>query len=337
MTSQISTTTSLPRWACSRRTSPATSRRCRRSRGRTSTGSATAAPTCTCGSLLGRRARHRCTARGSSSGTTCCRSTPPRSRTPMPSAWRTHSWRRTGGAERSDGASDSGGTLERMRGIVGGGVPLPHRRLDRSQIAAVAGAGGGKGTRTVASYDEDSTTMAVAAGRAALSSVDEPVRGLWLATTSPAYVDKTNATAVHAALRLDRSTPAFDAVGSVRSTVGALFAGIAGRCGVLVAASDVRVGRPGGPDESAGGDAAAAVLLGDGDGAPVLAEVVGIGAMTEEFLDRWRVPGDPASRVWEERFGETKYVPLGLEALKSALGQAGIEADAVDALVVAGL
>src|SRR4051794_41821296 len=85
----------------------------------------------------------------------------------------------------------------------------------------------------------------------------------------------------------------------------------------------MRVGRPGGPDESSGADAAAAVLLGDGDAAPVLAEVVGVGSVTEEFLDRWRVPGDPASRVWEERFGETKYVPLGLEALKGALGQAG--------------
>src|SRR3954464_11599097 len=103
-----------------------------------------------------------------------------------------------------------------MRGIVGWGVHLPHRRLDRSQIAAVAGGGGGKGTRTVASYDEDSTTMAVAAARAAAGApgggggggaaaggppVGEPVRGLWLATTTPAYADKTNATAVHAALR----------------------------------------------------------------------------------------------------------------------------------------
>jgi 3-hydroxy-3-methylglutaryl CoA synthase len=224
-----------------------------------------------------------------------------------------------------------------VRGIVGWGVHLPYRRLDRSDIAGVAGQGGGKGTRTAASYDEDATTMAVAAGRAALRGLDEPVRGLWLASTSPTYADRTNATAVHAALRLDRSTPAFDAGTSVRSTVGALFAAIAGRCGVLVAASDVRVGRPGGPDESAGGDAAAAVLLGDGDGAQVLAEVVGVGSATEEFLDRWRVPGDAASRVWEERFGETKYVPLGLEALKVALGQAGLEADSVDALVVAGL
>src|SRR3954471_11691151 len=224
-----------------------------------------------------------------------------------------------------------------MRGIVGWGVHLPYRRLDRTQIAPVAGAGGGKGTRAVASYDEDTTTMAVAAGRAALSGVDEPVRGLWLATTTPAYADKTNATAVHAALRLDRTTPAFDATGSVRSATGALFAALAGRCGVLVVASDVRVGRPGGPDESSGADAAAAVLVGDGDAAPVLAEVVGIGSVTEEFLDRWRGPGGAASRVWEERFGETKYVPLGLEALKMAIGQAGVEADAVDALVVAGM
>ena len=179
--------------------------------------------------------------------------------------------------------------------------------------------------------------MAVEAARAALRGVDEPVRGLWLATTSPTYADKTNATAVHAALRLDRTTPAFDAAGSVRSTTGALFAAVAGRCGVLVVGSDVRAGRPGGADESAGADAAAAVLLGDGDGAPVLAEVMGVGSVTEEFIDRWRVPGEPASRVWEERFGETKYVPLALEALKAALGQAGLEADTVDALVIAGL
>ena len=224
-----------------------------------------------------------------------------------------------------------------MRGIISWGVHLPYRRLDRTTIAAVAGGGGGKGTRTAASYDEDSTTMAVEAARGAVRGIDEPVRGLWLATTTPTYVDKTNATAVHAALRLDRTTPAFDAAGSVRSTTGALFAAIAGRCGVLVVGSDVRVGRPGGPDEAAGADAAAAVLLGDGDGAPVLAEVVGVAAVTEEFVDRWRVPGDAASRVWEERFGETKYVPLALEALKAALGQAGVEADTVDALVVAGL
>ena len=224
-----------------------------------------------------------------------------------------------------------------MRGILGWGVHLPYRRLDRTAIAPVAGSGGGKGTRTAASYDEDATTMAVEAARHALRGQSVAPRSLWLATTTPTYLDKTNATAVHAALRLDRTVAAFDAVGSVRSSIAALTAGIESATAALVAAGDVRVGRPGGPDEAAGGDAAAAVLLGSDDDGPLLAEVVERVSVTEEFLDRWRVPGDPASRVWEERFGETKYVPLALEALKSALGAAGWDAGDVDHLVIAGL
>jgi hypothetical protein len=59
--------------------------------------------------------------------------------------------------------------------------------------------------------------------------------------------------------------------------------------------------------------------------------------LTEEFVDRWKAPGAPVSKLWEERFGETRYTELGTEALKLALGAAGIGADAVDHLIVAGL
>jgi 3-hydroxy-3-methylglutaryl CoA synthase len=224
-----------------------------------------------------------------------------------------------------------------MRGILGWGVHLPFRRLDRSTIAPVAGQGGGTGARTVAAYDEDATTMAVEAARVALRGrVPAPAR-VWLATASPAYLDKTNATALHAALRLDRSVGAYDAVGSVRSFAGALSAALDTAGPTLVVGSDVRVGRPGGTEEASGGDAAAALLVGEDVTAPVLAELVGRAAVTEEFLDRWRVPGEPSSRTWEERFGETKYVPLATEALKSVLGEVGAESTDVDALVVAGL
>src|SRR3954454_100500 len=110
-----------------------------------------------------------------------------------------------------------------MRGIISYGAYLPYRRLDRSSIAAVAGTGGGKGTRTVAGYDEDTTTMGVEAARAAL----RPLAGasphtLWFSTVAPAYADKTTAIAIHAALRLDRSAAAFDSNGSVRSAMAAL-------------------------------------------------------------------------------------------------------------------
>jgi 3-hydroxy-3-methylglutaryl CoA synthase len=224
-----------------------------------------------------------------------------------------------------------------VRGILSWGVHLPYRRLDRTTIAAVAGGGGGKGMRTAASYDEDSTTMAVEASRQALRGAAGAPRTVWFSTTTPAYLDKTKASAVHAALRLDRTVAAFDAVGSVRSGVATLTAALDSAAPVLVAAGDVRVGRPGGPDEAAGGDAAAALFVGSDEDGPVVAEAVAHVSVTEEFLDRWRVPGDPASRVWEERFGESKYVPLGVEALKSALGAAGWDVGDVDHLVVAGL
>ena len=224
-----------------------------------------------------------------------------------------------------------------MRGIIGWGTHVPYRRLDRSEIAPVAGSGGGKGTRSVASFDEDSTTMAVAAARAALRPVDVRPRALWFASTSPAYLDKTNATAVHAALRLDRDVAAYDALGSVRSTMGALTAAFDASAPVLVVAGDVRVGLAGGAEESAGGDAAGAVIVGDDSDAPVLAELLSRVSLSEEFVDRWRAPGDVASRTWEERFGETRYVPLATEALKAALGDAKLSPDDVDVLVVAGL
>jgi 3-hydroxy-3-methylglutaryl CoA synthase len=225
------------------------------------------------------------------------------------------------------------------RGILSYGAYLPYRRLDRAGIRPVAGSGGGTGTRTVASYDEDTTTLGVAAARQALAAAPAGVApaALWFATVSPAYLDKTNATAVHAALRLDAAAPAFDAVGAVRSAVGALRAGLAGAPGgpALVVAADIRTGLPGSADEAAGGDAGAALLVGSAGDGPLLAEVAGTGSATEEFLDRWRTPGESRSRQWEERFGEQRYVALGARAWDDALKDAGVVADQVDHVVVA--
>lgn len=223
------------------------------------------------------------------------------------------------------------------RGIVGAAAYLPHRRLDRSTIAAVAGGGGGTGTRTVAGYDEDTTTMGVEAARAALAPLpDLAPHTLWFSTVAPAYADKTNATAIHAALRLGSDAGAFDANGSVRSAMGALHAALGGRGSHLVVSADLRSGLAGGPDESAFGDGAAAVAIGDEGDAPVLAELIGGGWATEEFLDRWREPDDTRSKVWEERFGETRYVPLGQAAWDDALKTAGLVADQIDLVAIAG-
>ena len=141
---------------------------------------------------------------------------------------------------------------------------VPRARLDRTTIAPV-GTGGGKGVRSVASYDEDTTTMGVEAARLALRSAPGDIRpdALWFSTVTPAYLDKTNATAIHAALRLDDDVAALDMVAR-RSAVGALGVALAAPGSTLVVSADVRTGLPGSGDEAAGGDAAAAVLVGDG-------------------------------------------------------------------------
>ncbi|MGD0603411.1 MAG: OB-fold domain-containing protein [Streptosporangiaceae bacterium] len=236
-----------------------------------------------------------------------------------------------------------------MGGLVGYGAYVPYYQLERSRIAGVLGSGAGRGTRSVAAYDEDTTSMAVAAGRAALAGLTHggvpggppgrgSVRQLFFATTVPAYADKTNATAVHAALRLPADALAVDMAGAVRSGVGALVTAAQSGVPAMAVLADIRTGLPGGADERAGGDGAAAFVFGGADGGlPVLAEIIGQGCATAEFLDRWRAPGAVASRVWEERFGEQVYGPLAEAAMADALKQAGLTPGQVDHLIVAGL
>jgi 3-hydroxy-3-methylglutaryl CoA synthase/uncharacterized OB-fold protein len=222
-----------------------------------------------------------------------------------------------------------------MRGIISWGAYVPYRRLDRGAIAPVAGMGGGSGTRSAASYDEDATTMAVAAARQALHSAPGTEPGsLWFATTTPPYADKTNATAVHAALRLRRTAPAFDMGSAVRSAFGALRAASNEATAALVVCADLRGGLPGSADEAAGGDAGAALLLGDGNEDEIAAELVAWGSTSEEFVDRWRAPGDGYSKTWEQRFGESRYTELGVEALTAALNSAEIGRDDIGQWIV---
>jgi hydroxymethylglutaryl-CoA synthase len=220
-----------------------------------------------------------------------------------------------------------------MRGIVSWGAYLPYRRLDRSLITQFLGQGGGRGTRTVASYDEDATTMGVEASRLALGATEATPDAVLFGTVAPPYVDKTNATTLHAALRLPDGVPAIDLGASVRSVSGGLRLALGGSGTTLVVAADLRTGLAGSADEASGGDAAAALLVGEGDG--VVAEHLGGASATEEFLDRWRSPGEIRSKVWDDKFSELTYVGLGRQAFKEGLAASGLSVADVDVVAVA--
>src|ERR1700730_9717259 len=218
-------------------------------------------------------------------------------------------------------------------GIVGYPPYLPGYRPQRSEIAAAVGASA-RGERCVAGHDEDSTTLGVAAALPAVRGRERGVGSVWFATTDPVYVDKTNATAVHAALDLQPGIIAADLGANLRSGIVALFA--AARDGGLAVLADRRGGPAGGADERDGADAAAAFLFGEED---PLARVICTASVTAEFIDRWRAPGAPDGAAWEERFGEQRYIELAdqlLARLSKAGTEAGAELGGVQRFAVAG-
>src|SRR2546427_3445072 len=147
-----------------------------------------------------------------------------------------------------------------MRGIATYGVYVPYWRLDRKALAAALGAPSGSGTRSVASYDEDTTSLGVEAARAALRRAPRLApEVLYFATASPAYLDKTNATAIHAALDLAPSAPAFDMAGAPRPGPGAPPPTPDAPRTAPPVLPHLRTGPPGSADEREGGAGAAAL------------------------------------------------------------------------------
>lgn len=215
-----------------------------------------------------------------------------------------------------------------MAGIVRYGTYIPYFRLTREAL------GSRGGERAVASYDEDSASLAVEAARDALRGGAQ-VSTLLFATTSPPYAEKLNAATVHAATDLAPEVTAADLGGSTRAGVSGLLLGSdlasAGQR-PLVAMSDLVVGAPTGPRESGGGDAAAAFLFGPEEEA--VARVLGKASSTAEVLDVWRTPEAPFARQWEERFGAEVMAPLLSDTLQRALDAAGVAASDLSTVVL---
>ena len=89
-----------------------------------------------------------------------------------------------------------------MAGIVSCGAFIPRLRLGRGRIAEAMGwlnpgLAGLEGERSACNWDEDSLTMAVEAGRAALANAGSPgIERLGFASTTFPFADRSNATVV---------------------------------------------------------------------------------------------------------------------------------------------
>jgi len=215
-----------------------------------------------------------------------------------------------------------------MAGITSYGAYIPYYRLPRSVINVAWGRGGGRGEKAVAGFDEDSITMAVAAGLDCLKeTAPKTVDALFLATTTALYKERQNSTIVATALDMRRDVRNTDFANCLRAGTGALLAALdAVNSGslknVLVTASDTRLGGATGEDEQAFGDGAAALLVGN-DGVAV--EIEGSYTLSDDLADYWRSHEDTFVRHWEDRFGrDAGYTKIPIEAVAGVMKKLGL-------------
>lgn len=226
-----------------------------------------------------------------------------------------------------------------MIGITAYGGYVPRLRLSLQAIGQANAwyapqFAGRKGTLAFGNWDEDSITMAVAAGRDCLGPDEDRsrVRGVLLASSTLPFAERLNAAVVAGALTLDENIQACDLGGTPRCALAALSQAAAmaqmGEGEVLVAAAESRRTRPGSAQELQYADGAAAMLVGT-EG--VLAEYLGSGVVTANFIDHFRAVGEDVDYHWEERWvrdeGIAKLVP---PAIAAALNRAGVAAGQVD-------
>ena len=217
-----------------------------------------------------------------------------------------------------------------MAGIVRYGSYIPYFRLHRAAMGA------GKGERAVASYDEDSVSMAVEAARDAVRG-ESGLDAVLFATTSPAYAEKLDTATIQAALDLPETVSSIALGGSSRMGLAALLLGLdlaaAGRR-ALVCAGDVIVGAPGGARERDGGDGAVAFVT--GADADAVARVLGRASATMEILDVWRLPEERFPKQWEERFTADTMAPTIIDTAKRALASAGVDGGSLTTVILDG-
>jgi 3-hydroxy-3-methylglutaryl CoA synthase/uncharacterized OB-fold protein len=193
-------------------------------------------------------------------------------------------------------------------------------------------AGSGKGTRTLAFWDEDSLTMAVAAARQALGDRKRDPANLHFASTTPPYAEPQNASIAHAALRLPAECLTQDVTGSPRAGLIALQAALEGGTSALIAAGDVATAAPGSIAESRNGDGGAAVLTGTGPG---LFRYLGGANLSAPFIERYRVNGNDQAMDWEERWvREQGFLGLLPGVIGRALAAAGRAPEDIKHLVL---
>ncbi len=188
-----------------------------------------------------------------------------------------------------------------MVGIVAYGAYIPLYRLGKETSGY-----NGTSERAVASFDEDSVTMAVAAVKDCLKGIDpSTIDGLYFASTTSPYSEKQISPLIAASLSLPTNIITMDYSNSVRAGTAAMISAFdAVKAGsarnIVVVAADRRSAPPHSTLETTLGDGAAAFIVGNAENVSLTLEHKH--SMSDEILDFWRAEGEEFISTWEDRF-----------------------------------
>lgn len=215
-----------------------------------------------------------------------------------------------------------------MLGICSYAGYIPRYRLNRMTIFSAMGwlnpaiIMNAAGEKAVANYDEDSITMAVAAGVKCLRDIkNSEIGAVYFATATAPFKERQNANIVAAALSAGEEIRTADYTGSLKSGTAALLSSleyIAAGNGktALVCAADNRLGLPGSVQEMVFGDGGAAMLVGSEN---VVAAYKGSYSLSYDFVDHLKGSNSKYGRQWEERWirdlGYERIIPQAIEGI----------------------
>ena len=212
-----------------------------------------------------------------------------------------------------------------MVGITSYGAYIPRFRMSRKVISSAMGwfnPAALPGEKAVANYDEDSITMAVAAGVDCLNNLErDKIDGLYLSTTTSPYREREDAGIIASALDLRPDIRTADFSDSAKAGTAALISAcdtvkVGSVERLLLCASDCRLGKAGGAQEQIYGDGAASLLVGN---SKVIASLEASHSVSYDFIGHWRGESDEFDRTWEDRFirdaGYSKIIPEVISGL----------------------
>ncbi len=217
-----------------------------------------------------------------------------------------------------------------MVGIKSYGAYVPWLRMSREAVARAWGMPGAPGTVAVANFDEDSLTMACEAASDCLTGfASADLGGLFFASTTPPYAEKSAATFIATVLDAPESLCTSDFAVSLRASTSAMGAALdaakAERADdILVTAADTRVSDPMTAWEQTLGDGAGAVLVGCGEG--VIAEYLGSYSAPDEIYLTWRRQSrDRTLKEFNARMAQAEgYGKSMVAGIRAAMERSGI-------------